>query len=257
MPTKRVSAAKSAKSAEEPLAIPLVAMETARIAILGMTGLYCHRMSQKASRDLLLGGRKKTAAEKTLLKHHPRDEFKACMYLDFDRDEDTSVFMPAMAFKRAMSTVALEVPGVKSTQINRLIFIEEELAPIYGIPRLRMDITRSSDINRTPDVRTRAYFAEWGTQLTIRYARPQLNKTVLLTLLNNAGILIGVGDNRQERGKGNFGTFQTVDTVGELEHLMGSKQAQKHALEEPQPDEKHGDTKVLLDAYDEEVRRRA
>ena len=92
-------------------------------------------------------------------------------------------------------------------------------------------------------MRTRAYFPQWGTLLRIRYARPDIAKTTLLALLNNAGILIGVGDNRQEKFKGNFGTFRTCNDVEEIAHLRG-KASQQRAVEEPVPDTSargHGD----------------
>ena len=230
-------------------------MEAVNVFLLGQTGLYCHRMSQKASRELLLGGRRKTQADRAHIKHHPRDEFRASMFIDEERHPDAVVFMPAVAFKRAMRTVAAEIAGVKGTQVDRLIFVEDEMVPIYGTPRLRMDITRSSDINRTPDVRTRAYFPQWGTELRIRFAKPQLNKATVGALLGNAGILIGVGDNRQEKGKGNFGTFEVV-APDAIDHLRG-KVAQAKAVADALPDQEHGDTVTLLAEYDAEVQRRA
>ena len=48
--------------------------------------------------------------------------------------------------------------------------------PIIGTPVLRMDITRSSDIGRTPDVRTRAYFPEWSVVIRVLYAKPAFNQ---------------------------------------------------------------------------------
>ena len=56
-------------------------------------------------------------------------------------------------------------------------------------------------MNRTPDVRTRPYFPTWGSQITIRFVKPYLTKTAILTLLNNAGIVAGVGDSRQRKGR--------------------------------------------------------
>lgn len=238
------------------LFIPQIEQVEEVIPILGVTGLYCHRMTQKAQNTLLLGGRKKTVAERgNTIKHHPREEFLASMYIDTLRHPAAVVFFPAMAFKRSMRTVAADIAGVKGTEIDRLIFIAEEFVPIYGVPRLRMDVARSSDIGRTPDVRTRAYFAEWATELRIRYAKPKISRKTLFTLLNNAGLAVGVGDNRQERGHGNFGTFRTAE-LEEVQPLC-DLDAQQDALESPQPDNAHGDTAVLLAQYDQAVLDRA
>ena len=244
----------SAKTVE----IPQIKMVTATFPIKGNSGLYCHRMSQKASRDLFLGGSKKSAAEKLLIKHHPRLEFVDSMYIDVDRFSDAVVMIPAMSFKRAMRTVAVEIGTVKGTQIDRLIFVEDEFVPVFGLPLLRMDITRSSDIGRTPDVRTRAYFPEWGTLFKVRFATPQLTLAKVAALLHNAGILVGVGDNRQERGNGNYGTFTPVSGTKEIAHMMGAaaKAAQRGRIDEPVPDSSHGDTLTLLQRYDAEVAAR-
>ena len=251
MPTKKST------GAPETLQIPTIEMVSETIYLIGCTGLYCHRMSQKAARELLLGGRKKTAAERATIKHHPRDEFRRSMYVHPEAHDDAVVSMPAMAFKRAMRTVAAELAGIKGTQVDRLVFVEDEFVPIFGTPLLRMDITRSSDIARTPDVRTRSYFPQWGTVLRIRRAIPAVSRTALYSLISNAGTLIGVGDNRQERGKGNFGTFQRCKEADLKALRAGGKAAQVQAIEDCEPDQGHGDTATLLEFYDEELLKRA
>ena len=79
-------------------------------------------MSQKVREGLLLGTKKKTAAEKLQIKHHPIDEFRNSMYFDVDRQPDAAIFFPVVAFKRAMRTIAAEIPGVKGTQIDQASF---------------------------------------------------------------------------------------------------------------------------------------
>ena len=251
MPTK-----KSTTKNTGPIEIEQAKKVDTHLIIRGDTGLYCHRMSQKASADLLLGGRKKTAADRMLVKHHPPEEFRASMYIDDSKNDHTNVFFPATAIKRAMRTAAIAVPGVTGTMIDRSIFIPVEQIPIYGIPRLRMDIVRSSDINRTPDVRTRAYFAEWGTEFPIRIVGSALTVQTVATLLSNAGLMIGIGDDRQERGHGSYGTFHLVDDLDAIDDLLHAKVAQADAIESPLPDAQHGDTATLLDKYYAEVARR-
>ena len=252
-PQKKPTTTKT--SEPESIQVSLIETEELAIPLTGMTGLYCHRMSQKASKDLLLGNKKKTAAERLLIKHHPLEEFRKSMYYDEGRQPDAAIFFPVVAFKRAMRTIATELPGLKGTQVDRLIFVPDELVPIIGVPLLRMDITRSSDIGRTPDVRTRAYFPEWSAVLRVRYAKPALNKRTVLNLITNAGMFIGVGDNRQERGKGSYGTFRP----SELSSIKtkGNKAAQVSAYTSPVADKEHGDTAALLDDYFAEVKKRA
>ena len=144
---------------------------------------------------------------------------------------------------------------MKGTQVDRLIFVPDEFVPIIGTPVLRMDITRSSDIGRTPDVRTRAYFPEWSIVLRVRYATPAFNRQTVINLLANAGMFIGVGDNRQERGKGSYGTF--VPSAVKAIKSGGNKAAQVKAYESPDVDAAHGDTAALMGDYFAEVKRRA
>ena len=72
---------KAASASDLRVRVPKLQLKRDKFSILGLSGLYCHRMTQKAANDLLLGGRKKTAAEKVKIKHHPREEFRASMFL--------------------------------------------------------------------------------------------------------------------------------------------------------------------------------
>ena len=173
------------------------------------------------------------------------------MYYDADRQPDAAIFFPVVAFKRAMRTIATELPGLKGTQVDRLIF-PDEFVPIIGTPVLRMDCAVLG--HRTPDVRTRAYFPEWAIVLRVRYATA-FNKQTVLNLIANAGMFVGVGDNRQERGKGSYGTFEP-SAVKEIK-AKGNKAAQVKAYESPTVDAAHGDTEALMGDYFAEVKKRA
>ena len=227
---------------------------TTRVWVRGTTGLYCHRMAEKAKRDLLIGSRKKTTAEKQTLKHDPIEEFRASMNVIDGLDDNTRVFMPATAFKSAMATAALEVPGVKKTQANRLVSILGEWVPIYGIPSLRLDVVRMADMSRTPDIRSRAYFPEWGTVIEIAYMKPALSEKTVLTLLENAGEIIGVGDFRQEKGKGSYGKFSIADERerGKPPFPAGMMDiaAQTQAIQTPASD--NAETAELLELFEVE-----
>ena len=115
-------------------------------------------MSAKAKRTLLIGGKRKTAAEKALIKHDPESEFCETIYKM--RGGETLLGMPAPAIKGAMSQAALETPGVTKTSVKRLIFIPEDKIRIWGKPYLRMDVVRSADMAKTPDIRTRAFLPD-------------------------------------------------------------------------------------------------
>ena len=260
MSAVKVSRTTRSKSSvgDEAVLIRRIASKAYDINIVGMTGLYLHKMSQKAQRDLLLGGKKKTAAEKANnIKHDPVQEFRNSMYFSRERSGDAAVFFPAMAIKRAMRTIAVEIEGVKGTQIDRLVYMPAEQIEIIGTPVLRMDITRSSDIGRTPDVRTRAYVPHWAAQFKVYAAYPQFSMASVQALLANAGQFIGIGDNRQERGKGSYGTFSLAEGLPEGLSVDGNKDRQIAAWEHPEVDALHGDTSALFALWGEEVRLRA
>ena len=257
MATRKVSPQSKLPSSREQVRIQRIASKAYTVTIVGMTGLYLHKMSQKAQRDLLLGGKKKTAAEKQKIKHDPIQEFRSSMYFSREQSSDAAVFFPAMAIKRAIRTIAVEIEGVKGTQIDRLVYMPAEQISLVGVPVLRMDITRSSDIGRTPDVRTRAYLPTWGTQFIIHAAHPQFSEATIQALLANAGQFIGIGDNRQERGKGSFGTFMVTEGFPDSLSVDGNKDRQIEAWENPSVDDLHGDTSELFALWGEEVRQRA
>ena len=125
--------------------------------ILGTSPLILNRMSEKAKHELLLPRGRKTAVEKAMsLKHDPFAEYRASAHTLKNEQESTLLAIPATAFKGAIRTAALDMPGAKKAQIGRLTYIPGEYVGVYGLPRLFMSIVRSADMNRTPDVRTRA-----------------------------------------------------------------------------------------------------
>ncbi|MCY3636381.1 MAG: hypothetical protein OXH23_12325 [bacterium] len=222
------------------------------LSVIGETPLICHSMSAKAKRTLMLGGRKKTAAERLDLKHQPRDEFRDSMTID-----DGRVVFPVTAFKAAMATAALLVPGMTKASAQRLLFLPAETVPIWGVPEIRLDIVRSADMNRTPDVRSRAMFRHWATELDIEFVVPNLSATTVATLLANAGLTVGVGDFRQEKGRGSFGTFRLATDSASDNDLIAELQAmpQSDAISNPVP--ANAESAELLAEFDAELERRA
>jgi len=184
---------------------------TMEFCILGTSPLIMNRMSQKVWFELLAPKGKKTAVEKaSSMKHDPIQEFRNSPYIMTDAKAPTLLCILPTAFKRAMGTAALDTPGAKKAQIGRLVYIEGEQLPIYGVPKVFMAITRSADMNRTPDVRTRALLPEWACKLRVTFTKPILREQSIANLLAAAGFQSGVGDWRQEKGSGSYGSFKLV-----------------------------------------------
>ncbi len=183
----------------------------ATFSIYGTTPLILNRMSQKAKHELLLPKGRKTAAEKAAnLKHSPLEEYRASPYRVRDSESPVLLAHKSSAFKGALANAALDMPGATKTQMGRLTYVEGELTGIYGVPQIFMAITRSADIRKTPDVRTRLIIPEWAANVTVTWVQPLVNQQIVANLFVAAGITQGVGDWRPEKGKGSYGQFTLV-----------------------------------------------
>lgn len=229
------------------------------LRLIGETPLYFNSMSLKVKRELLIGGGKKTAAQKRHIKHDAEQEFRDSVYSM--PSGPTLLGFPAPAVKAAMAVSALETAGVTKSSIQRLIFLPEHMIKIWGKPYIKCDVVRSADMNKTPDIRSRAFLPRWVAEVDIAFVTPTLSTHAVVSLLANAGVIVGIGDFRQEKGKGNFGTFSIAgDDLGEHkktwdEVTKEGRAVQQRAMElaEPADDE----TRALLEMLNEERQRRA
>lgn len=204
--------------------------------ILGTSPLIMNRMSQKAWFELL-APQKKTAADKiSTLKHDPIREFRESPYRLSDPNAPTLLALLPTMFKKAMGTAALDTPGAKKTQMLRLLRVDWDRTPVYGIPQVFMSITRSADIAKTPDVRTRAVIAEWACRVRVTFPKSLIREQSVANLLAIAGRYCGVGDWRQEKGSGSFGAFKPVSADDkDFQRIVraGGRKAQQEAMDNP------------------------
>lgn len=238
--------AKAVKSDEIP--VLSITSDACTVGIIGTSPLIFNRMAEKARRELLLPrGRKTDADKRANLKHVPIEEYRASVYRNAGNTPKTRLCFPAPGFKGAMATAALDLPGTKKSEIGRLAWVEGTHVDIYGTPQLLMSVVRSADINKTPDIRTRAIVPEWACEVTVRFVRPKLQRVSVANLLTAAGITAGIGDFRQEKGKGSFGQFRVLmPDDPEFKRVMktlGARKEQDAALENP----------VCFDAESEEL----
>lgn len=231
---------------------------TMEFCVLGTSPLIMNRMSQKGWFELLAPKGRKTAHEKSVsLKHDPIQEFRAAPYIMHDDKAPTLLGVMSSGFKKSMGTAALRTPGVKKTEIGQLVYVPGEFINVYGIPKVFMAITRSADINRTPDVRTRAILPEWACKVTVTFVKPALREQSIANLLASAGFMSGVGDWRQEKGSGSYGSFKLVSADDKdfqrIVKTMGRLPQQK-AMDEPIP--YNDETSEMLAWFDVEIKRR-
>lgn len=179
------------------------------LGIVGTSPFVFNRMSEKAKRELLYprGGKKKPGES---LKHDPLLEYRDSVYRETSKDAVTRLLFPAAAFKKAIATAALDMPGAAKAEIGRLTWAEGFYVPIYGVPKLWMAVVRMKDISRTPDIRSRAILPEWCSIVTFRFVRPNLNEQTMFSLGVGSGRTVGVGDGRQEKGTLSMGQYRPV-----------------------------------------------
>lgn len=249
---------------EAPVAIDIIKVEQGEVTVrlLGTSPMICNRLSEKARRELLLPSAKKNAAARqSTLKHNPLEEFRDSPYTIRNEDAPTLIGLPIGAVKKALASAALDIPGAFKAQIGRLVSVDgteyRDLLPVWGEPQLLMAITRMADQKRTPDVRSRAIIPEWVTQVTIRFVTPTLRDQAVYNLLGAAGMTVGLGDWRAEKGAGNYGSYEVVagenERATEIMERWG-RQAQIGAMADPQAYDQ--ETEDLLSWFDEEANRR-
>lgn len=249
---------KNTASSEEISEILKVTTGTFECCIVGTSPLILNRMSEKAKHELLLPRGRKNAVERaTTLKHLPIDEYRASAYTLKDDSQPTFLAMLSTSFKGALRSAALDMPGAKKAQIGRLTYIAGDYVGIYGVPKLFMSIVRSADMNKTPDVRTRAIVPHWACRVSVTFVQPLIRAQAVANLLAAAGITIGVGDGRPEKGAMSYGQFRIADKNDpEFMSIMksGGRVAQKDAIDNPvcYDDE----TTELLSWFQDELSRR-
>ncbi|MDH3727598.1 MAG: hypothetical protein OER77_08715 [Myxococcales bacterium] len=259
---------KSSKRTESTVEILQVDRHTLDFFILGTSPLVLNAMSGKAKRELLLPHGRKTAAERaTTLKHMPPEEFvDSIIKLGPETrvgagtktvPTRAAIGLPSTAFKKAMSTTALRIPGVKKTEIGQLTYVEGYRVEVFGTPMLFMEPVRSADMSRTPDIRTRAILPEWACQVSVTFIKPLVTAQTVFNLMGNAGMICGVGDYRPEKGVGNFGQFTLVDADDETWARIVETQAREVQLAAiDSPECYDSESSELLAWYEEEVARR-
>ena len=190
------------RAASKPIELVFDPIQTEHleIGILGKTPIILNTMSAKARQQILLPSGPKNAAEKrSSLKHDPYAEFRESGYRLREPDAPTLLAILSSSFLGAIKTAALDTPGAARAQIGRLVDVEGNRLPIWGTPRLLMSVTRSADIGKTPDIRTRCILPEWATIITISYQVPILRRASVVNLLSTAGrpAVLAIGEKRK------------------------------------------------------------
>lgn len=249
---------KKATKNEAEMSVTELSFKTIKVCVLGKSPLIFNAMSEKAWHELLMPSPKKNAAEKAAsMKHRPYDEYRASTYQSRVPHSPSLLNAPAAWFKKALAAAALDMPGASKAQIGRLVWVNGDRVDIFGTPQILCAITRSADMARTPDVRTRAILPEWACMLEIQFSTPILKDQTVVNLLAAAGMINGVGDWRQQKGSGSYGQFELVGIDNpDYQRIIATqaRKEQEEALAHPKAYDE--ETERLLAWFDEEVQKR-
>lgn len=225
-----------AKKETGEIAIIEVEQPEVTFFIKGKSPFICNAMSAKVKQELLMPKGRKTAADKAAsMKHNCLEEYRDSIYR-MSEGSPTLIGAPSTMFKASMRNAAVDLPGSSKAQIGRLTYVNGSYVFLYGVPQMLMSVTRSADMNKTPDIRTRAILPEWCCQITVTYTAPLIKEVAVARLLAAAGLINGIGDWRPEKGKGDYGQFQIVsDDDKDYKRILksGGYDAQEFAMQEP------------------------
>lgn len=226
-----------AKKKAAEISVMEINEEVTEFYLLGKSPYLCHSMGSKLRRELTVPSKTKTRAEKnSSLKHRPYEEFRRTPYLLSDDNAPSLIAHLATAAKKAIAQVAVDVPGSSKAQLSRLLWVEGEQLPLYGVPMMHASVIRLGGIDKTPDIRFRVILPQWATKITVRYVTPILNHVIVSKMLAAAGVINGLGDWRPQKG-GNYGQFEIVmeDDPRYVEVVKsGGRAAQREAMSNPE-----------------------
>jgi hypothetical protein len=210
------------------VAIKRIASETIYVPLIGTSPLIVSKFSQKAKRQMLDAqqGRKSPREAR-----NPQAEYEASKYEGKDDGGNTIYGFPASGFKNAtVSAARFYGRDVKMTELRQFIFVrgryfpeeKQQFAVIEGTPNMREDCVRLAGAGRPADLRYRAEFTPWRAILVVTYVASLLSKDSVLSLIDAAGMGVGIGEWRPEH-KGEFGTFQIDEKRDPADILVNVK----------------------------------
>jgi len=196
---------KSTTSAEEPIQLPPLKRKIIKIPIIGDSPLICHRFSDRSKRKMLDRQMKKATSGREV--RNPEQEYEESLYVL----PDGSYGFPASGFKSASVSACRQTDGMPMTKAKGAFHVLGEYVKIKGKPRMREDMVRLE--SGVADLRYRAEFPQWSTEVTVAFNESVISAEQLINLFELAGFAVGVGDWRPGAPKsatGSYGTFHVA-----------------------------------------------
>lgn len=211
------------------ITLPQLKIGTLALILVGDSPLVVHAWSFKHKKEMLDKMMKKAKPAREA--KDPRADFEQSMY----RLSDGGFGFPSVALKSAAVTACTSVSGVTKVAARQAFHVLGEDVDVAGVfdgvkmrqnlvridgsePRMREDPVKVG--MGAADLRYRAEFWPWRTQILVRFNENVLSTEELLNLFNTAGFAVGIGEWRAERD-GQAGAFHVAT---EVEMMTPSKQ---------------------------------
>jgi len=203
------------------------------VPIIGETPFSPHKLSAEAKRQLDRTQKDKAKIKKQVI--DPQREFANSLYW-LDKDGNLTADgkdplkhkygfgMKASAFKQGMIAAGRKIEGVEMTQLKPIFHVfgakdtSKSFIKIIGIPEVECESGNEPGVwvriggkgpgTGTPDVRYRAIFKEWKAILYIQYNPDWISEEQIFNLVNIAGFVAGVGEDRPGKKGGTGGMYR-------------------------------------------------
>lgn len=204
------------QKAKTTIEVPELREETIIVEIIGRTPLIQNRLSDEVvdeiERTRMKGGTQ-SAGKKERPPLNPKAEMNAKFHFikavknGKGPDLKKSKFgIPVSAFKKAMASVAFTVAGVFAKHTNAALNIEPDAFDLVELTSKVPPYMRRGVKNRPFLIYYQPVFAGWSCKLRITYDMAMITREDIVSMLRHAGLKVGIGNNRPEKG-GECGTF--------------------------------------------------
>ena len=200
--------------------LPEIKLEQHKLYLIGTAPLIVHAFPEKARKEML--DKQMKIAKGGRDARNPMAEYEASRY----RLPDGRDGFPAVGFKASAVTACTslsDITKVAARQAFRVLglsmrangviensFVRTALVPLIAHePLIREDVARLSGMGRTPEMRYRPEYENWGVELDIVLNPQVVSIGQLGSMFQAAGHGVGIGDYRPERD-GDAGTFEMV-----------------------------------------------
>lgn len=158
------------------------------------------------------GKSKAKKVEAPIIEQTPEEEAASRVaWVNGKKPKDAVPGITGASFQKSMINACRRIPNLTMAEAQGLWFVQGHIIPMtYKKQELRPDIVRRPPGPRgTPAKIYRYAFHDWEVDMPLMYEASQISLEMLTHLLNYAGMTVGVGGWRPQKG-GTFGRFQVA-----------------------------------------------